>query len=221
MLALIFAVVSLTSIDPDPVATPAAQIGQHLPSSTGFAPGGMPQSGLTPGFDVTGACPFQSQGIGPTFETDGLPQDVNPPVIGPSFGAPSFGPSLFPEPGGFGQTLADPACGSSASASPLSFDAPAGFGSPFGNGSPYGFVSPFGYSSVWSPTIGSRIVRLDPGALRSATAGSIRLQAMLGDRFNAEPGAEFRSFSGVGGRNAERYELRTMPGMEAVTLRRH
>lgn len=71
MLALIFAVISLSSIDPDPIVTPAPQIHDRVTAGTGFAPGGpVPASGFTSDITVAPACTFGVPQFGTSFWND-------------------------------------------------------------------------------------------------------------------------------------------------------
>lgn len=91
MLALIFAVISLSSIDPDPIVTTAPVMHDRITAASGFAPGSaMPSAGLSSDITVAPAC---------------------------TFGVPQFGRSLWNDAASLAR-LEQPACAGMGSSAP-------------------------------------------------------------------------------------------------------
>ncbi len=71
MLALIVAVISLSSIDPDPIVTPAPQMHDRITAASGFAPGApVPSTGFTSDITVAPACTYGVPQFGTSFWND-------------------------------------------------------------------------------------------------------------------------------------------------------
>jgi hypothetical protein len=137
MLAFLFAVVSLTNIDPEAIVTPAPIVRGTTNAGSGFAPGdaNLP-SGLTADIAVAPVC---------------------------TFGMPRFGSDLWGDASALSRTLAPQCAGMTSPFGAAGFGA--GGSSPYGF-APYGYA-PYGYAMPWFGETSSVVRLTEPAGARS------------------------------------------------------
>jgi hypothetical protein len=159
MLALIFAVISLSSIDPDPVVSPAAALGDRVTAGTGFASGAPgPAFGFTSDITVAPAC---------------------------TYGVPQFGSSFWNDATSLSRTLTQPTCSSFGFNAPWLPQ----YGNGFVGLAPTRLSSPAGMTATFQAPLPARFTTLPATLAHGSSEPVLRARAGVEPIFAHAPSA--------------------------------